>query len=72
MNSKCIDYTTLTIIIIGAINWGLIGLFRLDLVSLLFGNMTWLSRVVYTLVGISGMYLLSLYGRVTEMGSEQM
>ena len=43
-----------------------------DLVSLLFGNMTWLSRVVYTLVGISGMYLLSLYGRVTEMGSEQM
>ena len=34
--------------------------------------MTWLSRVVYTLVGISGMYLLSLYGKVTEMGSEQM
>ena len=63
---------SLVLTIIGAINWGLIGLFRLDLVSLLFGNMTWLSRVVYTLVGISGMYLLSLYGRVTEMGSEQM
>ena len=69
---KGLDYTALTRVIIGAINWGLIGLFRLDLVSLLFGNMTWLSRVVYTLVGISGMYLLSLYGRVTEMGSEQM
>ncbi len=69
---KGLDYTALTLVIIGAINWGLIGLFRLDLVSLLFGNMTWLSRVVYTLVGISGMYLLSLYGRVTEMGSEQM
>ena len=66
---KGLDYTALTLVIIGAINWGLIGLFRLDLVSLLFGNMTWLSRVVYTLVG---MYLLSLYGRVTEMGSEQM
>ena len=66
---KGLDYTALTLVIIGAINWGLIGLFRLDLVSLLFGNMTWLSRVVYTLVGISGMYLLSLYGRVTEMGS---
>ena len=69
---KGLDYTALTLVIIGAINWGLIGLFRLDLVSLLFGNVTWLSRVVYTLVGISGMYLLSLYGRVTEMGSEQM
>ena len=69
---KGLDYTALTLVSIGAINWGLIGLFRLDLVSLLFGNMTWLSRVVYTLVGISGMYLLSLYGRVTEMGSEQM
>ena len=69
---KGLDYTALTLVIIGAINWGLIGLFRLDLVSLLFGNMTWLSRVVYTLVGISGMYLLSLYGRVTELGSEQM
>ena len=69
---KGLDYTALTLVIIGAINWGLIGLFRLDLVSLLFGNMTWLSRVVYTMVGISGMYLLSLYGRVTEMGSEQM
>lgn len=69
---KGLDYTALTLVIIGAVNWGLIGLFRLDLVSLLFGNMTWLSRVIYTLVGISGMYLLSLYGRVTEMGSEQM
>ena len=69
---KGLDYTALTLVIIGAVNWGLIGLFLLDLVSLLFGNMTWLSRVIYTLVGISGLYLLSLYGRVTEMGSEQM
>ena len=68
--SKCFDYTALTIVIIGAVNWGLIGIFRLDLVSLLFGNMTWLSRIVYTLVGISGVYLLTLYGRVIEMGRE--
>ena len=69
---KGLDYTALTLVIIGAINWGLIGLFRLDLASLLFGNMTWPTRDIYTLVGISGMYPLSLYGRVTEMGSEQM
>ena len=67
---KCVDYTALTLVIIGAINWGLIGIFKLDLVNLIFGNMTWISRVIYTLVGLSGLYLLSLYGRVTEMGSE--
>ena len=69
---KCVDYTALTLVIIGAVNWGLIGIFKLDLVNLIFGNMTWISRVIYTLVGLSGLYLLSLYGRVTEMGSEQM
>lgn len=67
---KGLDYTALTLVIIGAVNWGLIGIFQLDLVSFLFGNMTWLSRLIYTLVGLSGLYLLSLYGRVTEMGSE--
>lgn len=68
--SKGLDYTALTIVIIGAVNWGLIGIFKLDLVSLLFGNMSWISRVVYALVGLSGLYLLSLYGRVAELGSE--
>ncbi len=67
---KCIDYTALTLVIIGAVNWGLIGFFKLDLVNLLFGNMTWLSRIIYALVGLSGLYLLSLYGRVREMGGE--
>ena len=67
---KCVDYTALTLVIIGAVNWGLIGIFKLDLVNLIFGNMTWIFRVIYTLVGLSGLYLLSLYGRVTEMGSE--
>ena len=47
MGSKGIDYTVLTIVIIGAINWGLIGFFGFDLVAFLFGNMTWLSRIVY-------------------------
>ena len=68
--SKGLDYTALTLVIIGAVNWGLIGIFKLDLVNLLFGNMTWISRVIYTLVGLSGLYLLSLYGRVSAMGRE--
>jgi hypothetical protein len=68
--AKCIDYTALTLVIIGAVNWGLIGFFKLDLVNLLFGDMTWLSRTIYALVGLSGLYLLSLYGRIRDMGSE--
>ena len=68
--SKGLDYTALTLVIICALNWGQIGIFKLDLVNLLFGNMTWISRVIYTLVGLSGLYLLSLYGRVTAMGRE--
>lgn len=44
----------LVVTIIGAINWGLIGLLDFDLVAFLFGEMSMLSRVVYTLVGITG------------------
>ena len=47
MGNKCLDCTALTLTIIGAINWGLIGFFRFDLVAFLFGDMSWLSRVVY-------------------------
>ena len=68
--SKGLDYTALTLVIIGAVNWGTIGIFKLDLVNLIFGNMTWMSRIIYTLVGISGLYLLSLYGLVMDFGSE--
>lgn len=67
---KCCDYTALTLVIIGAVNWGLIGIFKFDLVAFLFGNMSWLSRLIYILVGLSGLYLLSVYGRVKEMGTE--
>ena len=61
MGNKYLDGTALTIAIIGAVNWGLIGLFRFDLVAFLFGDMSWLSRIVYVLVGISGPYLGSFF-----------
>ena len=57
---KIIDKTALALIIIGAINWGLIGLFRFDLVATLFGEMSMLSRIVYSLVGISGLWGIKL------------
>lgn len=66
MNTKGLDYTILTIAIIGAINWGLIGFFRIDLVEMLFGEMSMISRVIYSIIGLCGLYLVSLYGRVTN------
>ena len=61
---KWFDNTSFTIVIIGAVNWLLIGIFRVDLVAFLFGNLTWLSRIIYTIVGLCGLYLISLYGRI--------
>ena len=65
MNMKALDSTALTLVIIGAINWGLIGFFQFDLVAALFGGMdSWISRIIYALVGISGIYTLTLYGKL--------
>ena len=64
MNSKPLDYTALALVIIGAVNWDLFGFFRFNLVTFLFGDMTLLSRIVYGIVGICGLYLLSMFGRV--------
>ena len=58
------DRLSLLLVIIGAINWGLIGFFQFNLVSFIFGNGTWLTRVIYALVGLSGLYLISFYGRI--------
>ncbi len=53
----------LTLVIIGAINWGLIGIFGFDLVSWLFGGqLSVVSRIIYTLVGLAGIWAISFYG----------
>ncbi len=70
MNSKALDYTALTIAIIGAVNWGLIGIFKFDLVAFIFGNMSWLSRIIYALVGICGLFLITFYGYRSGMEKE--
>ena len=57
---KGIDKIALVLIIIGAINWGLIGLFSFDLVATIFGDMTIISRIIYGLVGISGLWGIKL------------
>ena len=64
MGNRGLDYTALIISVIGALNWGLIGLFKFNLVSWIFGDMSWITRIIYVIVGICGLYLLSFIGRV--------
>ena len=58
------DRLALVLVIIGAINWFLIGIFQFDVVATLFcGQSSLLSRIIYVLVGISGIWCLKLFGR---------
>lgn len=59
---KTLYNIALTLVIIGALNWLLIGLFDFDLVATLFGTMSAFSRIIYSLVGISGLISFGLYG----------
>ena len=62
------DQFALVLAIIGAINWGSIGIFGFDIVGWLFGGqMTALSRIVFTLVGLAGIWCISLCFRDTEL-----
>jgi uncharacterized membrane protein YuzA (DUF378 family) len=68
MNSRFLDWTALTLIIIGAINVGLVGFFQFDLVATLFGGMgAAISRIVYGLIGLAGLYCLTLYHKLDRV-----
>jgi hypothetical protein len=55
-----LDWIVVILVIIGAINWGLVGFFNFDLVATIFGDMSVVSRVVYDLVGLAGIYTIYL------------
>ncbi len=57
---KIIDKIALLLIVIGAINWGLIGLFNFNLVDTIFGTASLISKIIYVLVGISGLWGIKL------------
>jgi len=57
-------WLAIVLVVIGAINWGLVGLFNFNLVAALFGSLTVLSRIVYVLVALSGLYLLYVAARI--------
>ncbi|MFA6552881.1 MAG: DUF378 domain-containing protein [Patescibacteria group bacterium] len=54
---NAVDWVALILVLVGALNWGLVGLFKFDLVETIFGDMSALSRIVYSLVGVSAVYM---------------
>ena len=64
MERNWLDIVCLILIIIGAINWGLIGFFNFDLVSVIFGNMSMITRIIFAVVGLAGIYSLVLFWKL--------
>ena len=61
-----IDWIAMTLLIVGGLNWGLVGLFNVDLVAMLFGEMTTVSRLVYVLVGLSALYSIYTTSKMSK------
>lgn len=55
---NALDWIALILVIVGGLNWGLVGFFKYDLVAKIFGDMSTVSRVVYDLVGLSALWML--------------
>lgn len=68
---KVMNYVALTFVIIGALNWGLIGFFGYDVVTSIFGgSMFWISRVIFGLVGLAGLWSLTFYNSLAQESPE--
>lgn len=63
---KIINGISLTLVIIGAINWLLVGLFEFNLVDAIFGSLSVLTRIIYTIVGIAGLWSIALYSKLSD------
>lgn len=61
-----LDWIALILLVIGGLNWGLVGLFSFDLVATIFGDMSTVSRIIYILVGLSGIYILFSLGKLAK------
>jgi uncharacterized membrane protein YuzA (DUF378 family) len=64
------DWVALVLVLIGALNWGLVGLFGLDLVAVILGKMTIFSRIIYVVVGIAAVYVAVISGSLAKKKSD--
>ena len=63
---NALDWIALILVIVGGLNWALVGVFGFDLVAAIFGDMSFLSRIVYVLVGLAAIYILSVSGKLAK------
>lgn len=63
---KVLNYIVLTLVIIGSLNWLLVGLFEFNLVDTIFGELSFLSRLIYGLVGLAGIWSIAFYSKISD------
>lgn len=63
---KALNGIALTLVIIGAINWLLVGLFKFNLVDAIFGSLSVLTRIIYIIVGIAGLWSIAFYSKLFD------
>ncbi len=61
---SALDWIALILLVIGGLNWLLVGLFSFDLVAAIFGSMSVVARIVYVIVGLCAIYLLVISGKL--------
>jgi len=60
------DWAVIVLLVVGGLNWGLVGFFQVDLIAAIFGQLSAVSRVIYALVGLSAVYVAVMPMRFTE------
>lgn len=63
-----LDWIAIILVVVGGLNWGLVGIFGFDLVAAIFGDATLISRIAYVFVGISAVYVLLISGKLERKG----
>jgi len=63
---SAIDWIAFILVIVGGLNWALVGLFSFDLVATIFGAMSMITRIVYVLVGLSALYMLMMLSKMNK------
>ena len=63
---KALNGIALTLVIIGAINWLLVRLFKFNLVDAIFGSLSVLTRIIYIIVGIAGLWSIAFYSKLSD------
>ena len=71
-NMRIIDRIALFLLVVGGINWGLVGFFRFDLVSAIFnGSAYWIARTIFAVIGLAGLYGLTFFGKFDSEDTPQ-